>query len=150
MGAQFHVATDIHEGVITQTLRSNYDGYISTQDMLPRWVMDTRDIQVRRALMELGWAPPPEEPGARKMVGATMRIHKMEVQHIGAAVVEKHAKERLAHELAHALLGHELIRFTKRDADEFVEELEGRVIAQRPDDLSKAGRLPLSKLERKP
>lgn len=34
------------------------------QQMLSRWIMNTRDAQIREALITLGWTPPHSKPKA--------------------------------------------------------------------------------------
>lgn len=45
--------------IIQEVYLHNYD----STDLLMRWLVDTRDQEIRRALIALGWTPPPEPAG---------------------------------------------------------------------------------------
>jgi len=52
--------TPMKDGKIVQELYRSED---DATDLLARWLADTRDQEIRRALIALGWTPPPEPTG---------------------------------------------------------------------------------------
>ena len=56
MSLKMEIKTDVSkEGVILQSLFQN----ASTE--MRRWVCDTREEDIKKALIALGWTPPPKE-----------------------------------------------------------------------------------------
>lgn len=51
----YTITTDIDNGAIIQRLLDEH------QNELSRWIMNTREQQIKQALIKLGWIPPIEE-----------------------------------------------------------------------------------------
>ena len=49
----YELKTDIKNDAIIQKL------VLDKREMLARWVLDTRDDDIRESLIKLGWTPPP-------------------------------------------------------------------------------------------
>lgn len=54
---RYAIETKINQDEIIQILRVEFQSKI---DELSRWMINTRDEQVREALIKLGWTPPKE------------------------------------------------------------------------------------------
>ena len=52
------VTTPIADGTIKQELFIEVDG---VRESIMRSILDTRDVQIKKALVALGWTPPKEE-----------------------------------------------------------------------------------------
>ena len=48
------------DGIITQTLQTVFNGLVKE---MTRWVCDTREEEIKKALIALGWTPPKKEEG---------------------------------------------------------------------------------------
>ena len=56
---EYTVKTDVFEsGLITQELHQKTE---DQTEILCRWVVDTRDEELKKALVMLGWSPPKED-----------------------------------------------------------------------------------------
>lgn len=56
---KFYIETEISEDKIIQQLGS-VDGDASPVSGIMKWVCDTRESEIRKALIKLGWKPPKE------------------------------------------------------------------------------------------
>lgn len=54
---KYYIETNIDKSVIEQNLLIS-DECNKQIKYLARWVVDTREIQIREALIKLGWTPP--------------------------------------------------------------------------------------------
>ena len=56
---KYNLFTDVlGDGRIFQTLKAVGDNLEAPATVLGRWVIKTRDAEIKKALIELGWTPP--------------------------------------------------------------------------------------------
>jgi len=60
--SSIQIKTDIHGAMIVQENTGPAIEIDNVREIYARRVMDTQEMQVREALIRMGWTPPPEEP----------------------------------------------------------------------------------------
>jgi hypothetical protein len=55
---KYKIDTDVFEGGIISQELSSVDNIGNVQTKISRWIVDTREEDIKQALIKLGWTPP--------------------------------------------------------------------------------------------